>query len=374
MSGIYLHIPYCKKACHYCNFHFSTNFKNKMLLVEALHQEILLRKDFFDGQEVETIYFGGGTPSILSAAEINTLIASLAAVHPISKEAEITLEANPDDLTLDKIEELKNTPINRLSIGVQSFREQDLQWMNRAHNAQQSNDCIKRAQDHGFDNLTIDLIYGLPHLSNEDWQHNLETFFKLNINHLSAYCLTVEPQTALDHFIKTKKEPPLDELKARNQMLLLMEAIPANGFEQYEISNFAKNNKYARHNSSYWKGKSYLGLGPAAHSFSGNQRMWNVANNAKYIHSIQKNVLPLNTEILSKNDHFNEMVMLGLRTIWGIRKDKVLTDFSENDWNKLVLEAEAFEQKKWLTIQDDCIVLTTQGRLKADFIAGELFV
>ena len=343
-------------------------------MVDALHQEILLRKDFFDGQEVETIYFGGGTPSILSAAEINSLMDSLAAVHPISKEAEITLEANPDDLTLDKIEELKNTPINRLSIGVQSFREQDLQWMNRAHNAQQSNDCIKRAQDHGFDNLTIDLIYGLPHLSDEDWQRNLETFFKLNIDHLSAYCLTVEPQTALDHFIKTKKEPPLDELKARNQMLLLMEAIPANGFEQYEISNFAKNNKYARHNSSYWKGKSYLGLGPAAHSFSGNQRMWNVANNAKYIHSIQKNVLPLNTEILSKNDHFNEMVMLGLRTIWGIRKDKVLTDFSKNDWNKLVMEAEAFQQKKWLSIQHDCIVLTTQGRLKADFIAGELFV
>lgn len=374
MSGIYIHIPYCKKACHYCNFHFSTNFKTKDSLLEAIHKEMVLRSGFLGGKELESIYLGGGTPSILSADEINSLIDSLAELHPIHKDAEITLEANPDDLSLEKIKELKNTPINRLSIGVQSFREEDLQWMNRAHTAQQSNDCIKIAQDAGFDNLTIDLIYGLPNLSDQQWSENLNIFFDLGIDHLSAYCLTVEPQTALDHFIKTKKEPPLDELKAQNQMLILMGTTPDKSFEQYEISNFAKNQKYAKHNTSYWQGKSYLGLGPAAHSYNGKARMWNIANNAKYIHSINKNILPQDKETLSITDRFNETVMLGLRTIWGIQKSIISTDFPQNYWTKLKIEAESFQKKEWLNIQDDSIILTIKGRLKADFIASELFI
>src|SRR5690606_17662764 len=318
MAGIYLHIPFCKQACHYCDFHISTSLKYKDEMLSALHNELFLRKDYLQQQTIESIYFGGGTPSILSAKELNQLIETIYKHFEVADSVEITLEANPDDLTKEKVRELSNSPINRFSVGVQSFYEEDLRWMNRAHNAQEAESSIKRAQDSGFTNITCDLIYGYPLLSNAKWINNINKIIEFEVPHLSAYSMTVEPQTALGAFIRKGAQQPMNEGQSADQFILLMQKMPENGYEQYEISNFARKQQYSKHNTSYWKGIPYIGIGPSAHSFNGRERQWNIANNMKYLQALADKQIPAEKEILKESDKFNEYIMTSLRTKWGV--------------------------------------------------------
>ena len=373
MSGIYIHIPFCKQQCHYCDFHFSTSLKTKEDLLNALVHEMKIQSSFLAGTKIRTIYFGGGTPSLLSQNEIKALFEALNQSYELDNVEEITIEANPDDLTEQKVKELKNTPVNRFSIGVQSFQARDLEYMNRAHNVHQAHDSIKRVQDAGWDNITVDLIYGTPTLSHEQWQENMQTVIDINVPHLSAYGLTVEEKTPLYHSIKKGKQLPLDEEKSKIQFEMLMDFIPKNGLEQYEISNFANKGYEAKHNGSYWTDEKYLGLGPSAHSFDGERRIWNISNNISYINSIKKGQLNNNFEVLSQEQRFNEYVLTSLRTKKGCDLDYVKSRFSPFLVNFLI-----FSIKKWLKNGEieqngEFLVLTKKGKLVADWVASELF-
>lgn len=377
MSGLYLHIPFCKQACHYCNFHFSTTLKLRGEVLQAMEKELELTRDYLQGKKLESVYLGGGTPSLLTAAELDQLFKKIGDLHDIAPDAEITLEANPDDLDEEKLKVLRDSPVNRLSIGVQSFAEADLQFMNRAHNAQEARACIEMALKAGFNHLTIDLIYGSPTTSDVQWADNLRIAMQYDIPHLSAYCLTVEPKTALGHFVETGKAQPVDDEQAARQFEMLIAAARARGFEQYEISNFARNRQYARHNSSYWQGAPYLGIGPSAHSFDGARtRRWNVANNALYIKALQTKNPDLQAwseqEVLTPEERYNEYVMTGLRTIWGVDLQKVAelgTHFS----NYFLKVADPYLKNGTIRQEENQYVLTGSGKLLADRIAMELF-
>ncbi|WP_417799422.1 radical SAM family heme chaperone HemW [Tenacibaculum sp.] len=373
MAGIYLHIPFCKQACYYCDFHFSTSLKKKEQLVACLLKELELRKQELQNEEIETIYFGGGTPSLLSIEELQLLIDTIYQNYVVIANPEITLEANPDDLSEEKIIELSKTSVNRLSIGIQSFFEEDLQLMNRAHNAQEAKKCLSAATRY-FDNITIDLIYGVPNMSNERWRENLQIAFDFGINHISSYALTVEPKTALDSFIKQGKYPDVDETVAKEHFDILVAKTAKNGFVHYEISNFGKPNYFSKHNTSYWLGKKYIGIGPSAHSFNKTHRSWNVANNAKYIKAIQEGNLPLEQEKLTKEDQFNEYLMTGLRTIWGVSLEKIEEDFGEEFRKSLLKNAEKFIQQGLLVITNEVLKTTEKGKFLADGLASELFI
>lgn len=338
-------------------------------------KEIELRASYLEDNKVESLYFGGGTPSILEAKEIDQLIGQVAKYFEISPSAEITLEANPDDLDKKKVQDLRNTEINRFSIGIQSFYEEDLIWMNRAHNSEEARSSIMRVQDSGFENITCDLIYGFPLLTNSKWKGNMQQLIDLDVPHISSYSMTVEKKTALAHMINKGSTPALNEEQSAEQMLMLVDTLTSSGYEHYEISNFAKPDRYARHNSNYWKGKSYLGIGPSAHSFNGTSRSWNIANNALYIKGILAKELPLETEQLSKNDRFNEYVMTSLRTKWGIDIKYVEREFGSDYLNSLLENIEEYEYKKDVNISDQGIItLTPTGKLLADQIASELFI
>lgn len=373
MAGIYLHIPFCKQACYYCDFHFSTSLKKKEELVSCLLKELELRKQELQNEEIETIYLGGGTPSLLSIEELQLLIDTIYQNYTVSENPEITLEANPDDLSEEKIIELSKTPVNRLSIGIQSFFEEDLQLMNRAHNAQEAKKCLSAATG-SFDNITIDLIYGVPNMSNERWRENLQIAFDFGINHISSYALTVEPKTALDSFIKQGKYPDVDETVAKEHFDILVVETAKNGFVHYEISNFGKPNYFSKHNTSYWLGKKYIGIGPSAHSFNKTHRSWNVANNTKYVKAIQEGKLPLEEEKLTKKDQFNEYLMTGLRTIWGVSLEKIEEDFGEEFRKNLLKNAEKFIQQGLLVITNEVLKTTEKGKFLADGLASELFI
>jgi oxygen-independent coproporphyrinogen-3 oxidase len=396
MAGIYLHIPFCKKACHYCNFHFSTNFNNKPAMVKAIATEISSKK-FPETAEIinetiDTIYFGGGTPSLLSNEELNFLLETIHKNYPVSANAEITLEANPDDITASFLTDWKNAGINRLSIGVQSFRDQDLHWMNRAHSANQSLESLKTAQDIGFNNISIDLIYGLPDFPNEAWQQNVEQALALNIPHLSCYALTVEPKTVLENFIHSGKSKPVDPELQSAQFLLLMDWLKAAGFEHYEISNFAKPGFRSRHNSSYWQGKPYFGFGPSAHSFDGKKtRWWNVANNAVYLRHerLAMSNEPLASsneakspqlkaksyELLTPEQQLNEYIMISLRTMEGIGLDELKAKSITNaSFRAILKKVEAWKKSGKIIVSDTSVQLTNEGKLFADGIAADLFV
>ncbi|NDG51910.1 MAG: radical SAM family heme chaperone HemW [Flavobacteriia bacterium] len=373
MSGIYIHIPFCKQQCHYCDFHFSTSLKTKEDLLNALVHEMKIQSSFLAGTKIRTIYFGGGTPSILSQDEITALFEALNQTFELDNVEEITIEANPDDLTEQKVKELKDTPINRFSIGVQSFQAKDLEYMNRAHDVHQAHDSIKRVQDAGWENITVDLIYGTPTLSHEQWQENMQTVIDINVPHLSAYGLTVEEKTPLHHAIKKGKKLPLDEEKYKVQFEMLMDFIPKNGLEQYEISNFAKKEYEAKHNGSYWTDEKYLGLGPSAHSFDGERRSWNISNNIRYINSIKKGQLNNDFEVLSQEQRFNEYILTSLRTKEGCDLDYVKSRFSP-----FLVDFLTFSIKKWLKNGEieqkgRFLVLTKKGKLVADWVASELF-
>ena len=373
MAGIYIHIPFCKQACHYCDFHFSTSLKNKEKLLKALGKELQLRKKEFQTQVVETIYFGGGTPSLLTIEELEGLIDDVYRNFKVIENPEITLEANPDDLTTERIISLANTRINRLSIGIQSFFEDDLKSMNRAHNSNEAKTCLKEATRY-FDNITIDLIYGIPDMSLNKWNDNLQMAFDFGIKHISSYALTVEPKTALESFIKKGKYPAIDEELALQHFNHLIAETKKMGFLHYEISNFGKPDYFSKHNTSYWQGKSYMGIGPSAHSFNGKERSWNVANNTKYMQAIYGNKLPSTVELLSEKDRFNEYIMTGLRTIWGVSLVKIQNDFKPEFTSFLLKNAEPYLDNGQLEIIDKKIVATNNGKFLIDGIASELFM
>ena len=372
MAGIYIHIPFCRQACTYCNFHFSTSLTNKDAVVAALAKEITLQKDL--KENIDTIYFGGGTPSLLSIDDLQLLFEALGKSFTISNAAEITLEANPDDISPEILKQWRLTGINRLSVGIQSFLEEELIWMNRAHNAAQSLQCIEMISDAGYTNFSVDLIYGSPLLSNDAFKKNAEIIFQKAIPHISCYALTVEPKTALHSLIDQKKSLPVSADKQAEQFLLLMKWMQQAGYEHYEISNFAKPGMRSQHNSSYWKGISYIGIGPSAHSFNGNTRRWNVANNSLYIQSINKNIIPYTEEVLTNTQQLNECIMISLRTMEGLNLKSVKEKFGGEAADKIFSESKKFLTSGAMQLKDERLVLTNEGKLLADGIAADLFL
>ena len=376
MSGIYLHIPFCKQACHYCDFHFSTSMKKKDEMVLALAKEIAVRKIEFENDPefsgVETIYFGGGTPSVLSNDEIIFLISEIYKNYKVAENPEITLEANPDDLSSERILELSKSPINRLSIGIQSFYEEDLKMMNRAHNSADAKKCLEEATKY-FDNISLDLIYGIPGMTDEMWKQNIQTALDFGIPHISSYALTVEPKTALSKLIQTGKiAAPQDEV-ASNHFMILVEMLQKNGFIHYELSNFGKENYFSKNNSAYWLGKKYIGIGPSAHSYDGKKRGWNIANNSLYLKAIQNHELPIETEVLTISDRYNEYIMTGLRTIWGVSLDRIENEFGSEYLDYLKKQAQKFLSDDFLSIENNILKPTPKGKFLTDGIASDLF-
>lgn len=368
MAGIYIHIPFCRKKCHYCNFHFTTSLHYKDDLVKALTKEISLQKDYLRNEKVETIYFGGGTPSLLNSEDVVLIVDQVRRCFQVTASPEITLETNPDDITEEKLIAWKEAGINRLSIGIQSFFEEDLLWMNRAHNAQQAKESLVLAKKY-YDNITVDLIYGTPGLTNEKWKQNVETVIGLNIPHLSCYALTVEPKTPLDKLIRQKKKEDVNPDKQSEQFLLLMEWMEKAGYDHYEISNFALPGWRSRHNSSYWSGKHYLGIGPSAHSFNGTTRQWNIANNNIYIESVRLGKVPFEKEELTATQQLNEYIMTALRTTEGIDLKKLGKDEADSILQKSKRYLEAALIKR----ENNHLILTREGKLLADGIAAALF-
>jgi len=373
MAGIYIHVPFCRKACHYCNFHFSVSLKSKNDFIAALLKEMDLQQNYLQQEVITSIYLGGGTPSLLEEEDLQQIFKRLSALFTIAPDAEITLEANPDDISPVKLQAWKAVGINRLSIGIQSFFEQDLVWMNRAHNAVQARHCIVLAQEAGFGNLSIDLIYGTPVLTDEQWQENVSTAIAFNIPHLSCYALTVEPGTALQKMIIQHKKEDTDTEKQARHFLLLMDWLQQADYEHYEISNFARPGSRSRHNSSYWAGKKYLGLGPSAHSFNGSSRQWNIANNGLYIQSVEKNILPFEEEILTDTQRLNEYIMTSLRTQEGLDLNYTALTFGENARQQLQTNSGKFIATEKLQLNREALQLTKEGKLFADGIAADLF-
>ena len=379
MSGIYIHIPFCKQACHYCDFHFSTSLKKKDEMVAALAKEIQLRSNPITHhpspitESIETIYFGGGTPSILSIADLKFLIDEVYRNYKVVENPEITVEANPDDLDLETIRQLANLSVNRLSIGIQSFFEDDLKLMNRAHNAEEAKKCLEFAK-HYFDNISIDLIYGIPNMSSKKWVQNIETALSFGVPHISSYALTVEPKTALHSFIQKGIIAAPDDEVAHEHFQILVDKLSENGFIHYELSNFGKENFFSKNNTSYWLGKKYIGIGPSAHSYDGTNRDWNVSNNSQYIKSIQENIVPIAFETLTKTDRYNEYVMTGLRTIWGVSLDQIEQKFGKTYLDYLNQQAAKFIDDHLLFLDENILRTTKKGKFLSDGIASDLFL
>ncbi len=375
MSGIYIHIPFCKKACHYCDFHFSTSLQNKETLVKSILTEIDLRYNYLHDKNIDTIYFGGGTPSLLSEKESFLILEKIYKLYNVSKNAEITFECNPDDLSDEKLKELKRLEINRLSIGLQSFDEEELIWMNRAHTAKESEASVKRAQDRGFENITIDLIYGSKFSNLTNWKKTLDKAIALQVPHISSYNLTIEEKTKLGHDFKIKKEVAIDDEKSSDLFLEMIDRLEKNNFIHYEISNFGKEGFFSIHNSNYWKGAHYIGLGPSAHSFDGTSRQWNVANNNIYIkHVSEKTEAYFEKEILTEKERFNEYILTSLRTIWGVDLNYLKTNFNSDFVKTFLNEVETFIKQELVIAKNTTYTLTEKGKLLADKIASELFV
>ncbi|MDA8572253.1 radical SAM family heme chaperone HemW [Flavobacteriaceae bacterium] len=373
MAGLYIHIPFCKKACHYCNFHFSTNQKHKYEFLQALCKELQQRATELKNTTVSSVYFGGGTPSLLTSEDLNLIFKTIETYYKIAPSAEITLEANPDDLKNSKIKMLSETQINRLSIGVQSFFEEDLQLMNRAHNANEAVESLKIARQY-FDNISIDLMYGMPQMSVERWRENLKVALGLGIKHMSCYALTVEPKTALEHFIKTSKHPPMNDALAASHFQVLIEDTQKAGLTHYEVCSFGTPEYFSQHNTSYWLGKPYLGVGPSAHSFDGKKRSWNVSNNTTYIKTLAKNQLPLTEEILTPENRFNEYLMTGLRTMWGVSLRNIDKNYGSEFKTQLLENAQKHLNSKMLILENDVLKTTNKGKFLCDGIASDLFI
>ncbi|MEQ1623066.1 MAG: radical SAM family heme chaperone HemW [Sediminibacterium sp.] len=372
MAGLYLHIPFCRKACHYCNFHFSTTHQQLPAMLAAMETELQLQKEYIQGP-LDTIYLGGGTPSLVPIDLLENLFQQIRTQFQIVDGAEMTIETNPDDITTASLLAWKALGINRLSIGIQSFVDADLQWMNRAHHAQQAIDSIRLAKQAGFDNLTIDLIYGTPTLSDEAWKANVDLAIAAGISHLSCYALTVEPKTGLEKMIEKKQIEAVDPEKQARHFSLLMQWMEQAGFEHYEISNFALPGHRSKHNSSYWSGASYLGIGPSAHSFNGTSRQWNLANNSLYIQSLNKGILPFELETLTAEQQLNEYIMTALRTMEGLNLNRVSALWGQEKTAQILLESKKYIARGDAFLEDHSLILTKAGRLMADGIASDLF-
>jgi oxygen-independent coproporphyrinogen-3 oxidase len=371
---LYLHIPFCRQACHYCNFHFSTSLAAFQDMTEAIKKELVLQKNVLIGAPLKTIYFGGGTPSLLSAIQLNDILNTIYKNYQVADNAEITLEGNPDDLTDEYINDLKIAGINRLSIGIQTFNPEMLKYLNRAHNAYQAERSVKFAQDKGITDISVDLIYALPATDHKLLEYDLTKLISLQTPHLSAYCLTIEPKTVFGKWAKQKKIAQIEDKFAAQQYEMTVAALEQNGFEQYEISNFARNKTYSRHNTAYWQQVPYLGVGPGAHSFSGSTRQNNIANNAIYIKELKSNQIPATSELLTSIDHYNEYILTGLRTKWGCQISK-LQAYTENRFHKIhESNLTLFTKNNWITLDNEVLKLTPSGRLFADHISSELFI
>ncbi|WP_447641584.1 MULTISPECIES: radical SAM family heme chaperone HemW [Chitinophagaceae] len=372
MASIYIHIPYCKQACNYCNFHFSTTLRSLPDMVDAISKELVLRKDYIS-ETVESIYFGGGTPSLLTASQLEKILATIHRHFSIVENAETTLESNPDDISNERLAIWKKLGINRFSLGVQSFFEEDLQWMNRVHNAAQASESIQLIQDAGFSNITIDLIYGTPTLSDTHWERNVQKAIALDIPHLSCYALTVEPGTALDNMIRKHKKEDVDADKQARHFEQLMRWTCAAGYDHYEVSNFGKPGFHSRHNSSYWQGKPYLGIGPSAHSFNSTSRQWNVAHNIQYIQSLQSGTIPFEIEHLTPHQQLEEYIMTSLRTMDGLSLSYVHEHWNEKEVLRILDASISYLLSEKMIHQNDRLILTDKGFLFADGIAADLF-
>ena len=373
MSGIYIHIPFCKQACHYCDFHFSTNLKHKTAIIDAICDELRFRKSEFKNTTVQTLYFGGGTPSVLEVDEVERIIQTVFDHYLVSSNPEITLEANPDDLTEERLILFSKTRINRLSIGVQSFFEEDLKLMNRAHNAKEAHQCIEQAVNY-FPNISIDLIYGIPGMSKDRWRENLYKAIQLNVPHISSYALTVEDNTVLKSLIEKGMVPKVEDEVAQQHFQILLDVMELHSFENYEFSNFGKEGFFSQNNTAYWTGKSYIGIGPSAHSFDGKRRGWNINNNVKYMKAIHSGELPMEIEVLTLVDQYNEYVMTGLRTIYGVSLDKIETNYGGNFKDYLLLQSEVYLKEHLLYLDGDTLLVTRKGKFLSDGIASELFM
>ncbi len=374
MSGIYFHIPFCKKACHYCNFHFSTTTKLKDEVIKSLSKELKKRKNEYNS-EISSIYFGGGTPSILSSEEINTLIKQCKEHYSVSREVEITLEANPEDLTSNKLDELLVAEINRLSIGVQSFQNAALKWMNRSHDSHRATKCIQDAQNKGFNNISLDLIYGLPEHLKRDWKADIKKAIALKVSHISAYNLTVEHKTALAKWVKEKRCKMPSQESCKQDYDLLLKLLKEANYEQYEISNFSIKGFRSRHNSSYWKTSPYLGIGPSAHSYDGKRiRKWNISNNSLYVKRIRENKIAYKEEYLSDVDIANEEIILGTRSMFGVSINKVISCLSIEQQNVFHKQLKKLIEFKQVQIKEDRIYVNSESKFLTDYIARELFI
>ena len=375
MSGIYIHIPFCKKACFYCDFHFSVSFKIKEKIITAICQELIIRKDFFDPKEtISSIYFGGGTPSVLSIKEIDEILGAVYSYYNVEKNAEITFECNPDDLTQDYLRELKFVGINRLSIGVQSFNDEYLKWMNRSHDASQSKKSIEYGAEAGFNNITLDLIYGLPQLSNKEWSANLNEALSLPVNHLSAYSLTMEENTPYIKLVNQGKyKKPSDDISSSHYQILVQQTTDL-GWEHYEVSSFCKPGNYSKHNSSYWSGNKYIGVGPSAHSYDGNSRYWNVSDNKSYLECISTKKRYFESEELTVSNRVNEYLLTGLRTKWGVDLELLSNKYDYNVMSLFEKDIKYWISLNWLEMKDSNMKLTNKGMLFADHISSTLFL
>ncbi len=373
MAGIYIHIPFCRHKCNYCNFYSLASTRNMKQVSQAIISELQQRKNYLAGHTIETIYFGGGTPSILETSDIEKILYTIHTNYPVDKSAEITLEANPNDLTPEKLKALKKAGINRLSIGIQSFRQEDLLFLSRTHTSAQVTQCIRDSKQAGFHNLSIDLIYGIPTLTEQGWEENLQKAFSLGISHISAYSLTIEDKTPLAFMIRKGKTKPVDENLSLLHYSILLRMLAEHGYEQYEVSNFCLPGGYSRHNTAYWQGKHYLGLGPSAHSYNGISRSWNVAHLAKYIETSAGGEVEHEQELLSPLTQLNEYIMTSLRTKWGCDLVEVKRKFGEESAEKLLLDALPFIDSKQMVYREGKLLLTPEGLLFADGISASLF-
>ena len=374
MAGIYIHVPFCKQKCNYCNFHFSTKQDNVEELVSGMIIELDQRKSYLKTKKIDSIYFGGGTPSIIDVKHIINIIEKIYSLFDVKKTAEITMEFNPDDIKKEKLNKLRQAGINRLSIGIQSFNNEDLIFMNRSHNAKEAISSIKLAKECGFNNMSIDLIYGVQNQTDKTWKKSLNQMFELEIDHFSAYALTVEPDTKLNYLIKKKRVQPTSELKAENHFKILQEESLKMGYEQYEISNFCRKNKFAQHNTSYWKDKAYLGIGPSAHSYNGKSRRWNISNNLKYITLINNSEKYFDEEKLSPTQKYNEYTLTSLRTIWGVSLDYLENNFDQHIVSHFKKNARKWIDNKNIILGKNNVRLTNKGMLFADAISSDLFI
>ena len=374
MAGIYIHIPFCKQACYYCDFHFSTNVNTKTELIDAILKEIVLRRDYVECEEIETIYFGGGTPTLLSAKELELILNQLRNIFAVKKEVEITIEANPDDLNKTYLRALKKVGFNRLSIGIQSFNDRLLKFFNRAHDSNAAKEAVLLARQAGFENISIDLIFGVPDQSLDDLKTDLRLALELSIPHMSIYGLTIEEDTVFGKWEKTKKLQPIEEELAAEHLECIMTTLQAHNYSQYEISNFSLPAAQSKHNSSYWKSKKYLGIGPAAHSYNQTSRQFNIAHNTKYINAIKSGIVPFEEEILSQTDQINETIMVQIRLIEGISLSNLQERFGFDLTEEKSKYLSNYLFQEMIEIKNEHLVLTEKGKLLADFITENLII